>query len=187
MRTATPKIRRPRTLGRTTTLEVLGAHNHNHRRIRSRWAGHHRVLTELREQFLKGRNAQSETAKERFTTSTEHIADAATDSYDRDCALALLSSSQNALYEIDQALQRIADGSYGVCESSGRPIERARLRAIPWTRFGADAQAQLETHGGGGRVQLGELGTCLKSSDGEVDADDEPEEGIRPTKQDKAA
>jgi len=175
MSTFTTKSRAPRRLGKTSTLEILGATNG--RRIQRKWAEHHRRLTELRQQFLEGRSAQTESAKQRLSTSTEHIADAATDSYDRDCALALLSSTQNALYEIDQALNRIAEGSYGCCELSGEPIENERLQAIPWTRFSAQAQAQLEARGGGGRVQLGELGTCLKLSDGEA-AGDEDSEGV---------
>ena len=130
----------------------------------------------LREQFLQGRNVQSENAKEGLSTSIEHIADAATDSFDRDCALALLSSTQNALYEIEQALNRIANGTYGVCELSGKPIEVDRLRAIPWTRFSASAQSQLESRNGASRVKLGKVGSCLKSSDADESLDEDSEE-----------
>lgn len=170
MQTAKSKTKTPRKLGRSSTLEVLGLPNG--RRIPPKWLEHQRSLTEFREQFLQGRCAQTENAREWLSSSTEHIADAATDSYDRDCALALLSSSQNALYEIDQALKRIADGSYGICELTGQPIENARLKAIPWTRFSTHAQAQVEARGAGGRVQLGELGTCL-GRDGDDEEKDE--------------
>ena len=47
-----------------------------------------------------------------------HQADAGSDAYDRDFALSILSQEQNSLYEIDEALKRIDDGSYGVCEIS---------------------------------------------------------------------
>jgi len=104
------------------------------------------------------------------------MADAATDSYDRDCALALLSSAQEALYRIDQALARIADGTYGICELSGEPIERGRLKTIPWTRFSLAAQAQLEARGMANRPQLGKLGSCLKGLDSEEPVEEELEE-----------
>jgi RNA polymerase-binding transcription factor DksA len=168
------KIKPPRKVGKTSTIEVLGLPSGG--KVHRKWAEYHRKLTQLREQFLKGKSAQTETARQTLSPSTGHIADAATDSYDRDCALALLSSTQNALYEIDQALTRIVDGTYGKCELSGRPIEAERLKAIPWTRFSAAAQAHLEMRGGGGRVQLGELGTCLKVSDSEAVADDDMDE-----------
>jgi RNA polymerase-binding transcription factor DksA len=181
---STFKIKTPRKVGKTSTVEVLGLQNGG--KVRRKWAEYHRKLTDLRDQFLRGKSAQSETARQTLSTSTEHIADAATDSYDRDCALALLSSTQNALYEIDQALTRIADGTYGTCELSGDPIEADRLRAIPWTRFSATAQAHLEMRGGGGRVQLGELGTCLKVSDSEAAAEEDGEESAAPARREAA-
>jgi DnaK suppressor protein len=48
------------------------------------------------------------------------------------------------LAAIDQALARIADGSYGVCEGTGGPIGYERLAAQPWTRFSLEYQEQLE-------------------------------------------
>jgi RNA polymerase-binding transcription factor DksA len=51
---------------------------------------------------------------------------------------------QDALYEIDSALKRIEDGTYGICGLTGRPIPWERLEAIPWARFSFEAQAKLE-------------------------------------------
>lgn len=73
-----------------------------------------------------------------------HQADAGSDAYDRDFALSLLSQEQDALYEIDQALKRLEQGTYGVCELCTKPIPHARLEAIPFTRFTVDCQSQLE-------------------------------------------
>jgi len=170
--------KRAKKRGKSSTMEILGGLTE--RKIHRKWAEHHRRLTVLREQFLNGRNTQSESAKATLSNSSEHIADAATDSFDRDCALALLSSSQNALYEIDQALNRIVEGTYGICELSGQNIELERLRAIPWTRFCTTAQAQLESHGTGGRVQLGEVGSWLKTADHDSSPDDEWDEPAVP-------
>jgi RNA polymerase-binding transcription factor DksA len=73
-----------------------------------------------------------------------HQADAGSDAYDRDFALSILSQEQNSLYEIDEALKRIDDGSYGVCEISNKQIPRARLEARPFTRYTVECQADLE-------------------------------------------
>jgi len=73
-----------------------------------------------------------------------HQADAGSDAYDRDFALSLLSQEQDALYEIEEALKRIEQGTYGVCELSGKAIPHARLEAIPFARFTVECQSQLE-------------------------------------------
>lgn len=172
MKTKPLKLRTPQSRGKSSTQDILGGLNG--RKTHRKWSEHERRLFALREQFLKGRCAQSESARESLSTSTEHIADAATDSFERDCALALLSSTQNALYEIDQALNRIFDGTYGICELTGEPIEVDRLRAIPWTRFSALAQSQLENRGRTPRVQLGQVGSLLQPSD--ANESEEPDE-----------
>jgi RNA polymerase-binding transcription factor DksA len=46
-----------------------------------------------------------------------------------------LSKDQDALYEVEEALKRIENGSYGVCEMSNEPIPPSRLEAIPFARF----------------------------------------------------
>jgi RNA polymerase-binding transcription factor DksA len=73
-----------------------------------------------------------------------HQADAGSDAYDRDFALSLLSQEQNSLYEIDQALKRIDEGAYGMCEMSGKAIPHVRLEALPFTRYTVECQAELE-------------------------------------------
>jgi RNA polymerase-binding transcription factor DksA len=92
------------------------------------------------------------------------MADAATDHYDRDWALSMLSSEQNSIYQIEQAIERIRDGTYGICELTGKPIQQERLRAIPWTRFSAEAERELEKAGARKRTQLGERKTVAAAS-----------------------
>ena len=136
------------------------------------------MLTMLRERFCRELNDRSETARDQVPTYSEHMADAATDSYDRDCALAMLSSSQTLLYEIEQALNRITTGTYGVCEATGKPIEIERLTAIPWTRFTAEAQTALEVRGATSRPHLGALGSVVTAAQSEGQEDEEPEEPL---------
>jgi RNA polymerase-binding transcription factor DksA len=88
-----------------------------------------------------------------------HQADAGSDAYDRDFALSMLSKEQGSLYEIDEALKRIEDGSYGVCEICEKPIKHDRLEALPFTRYTVDCQAELEKrqHHNSARPQITSL------------------------------
>ena len=68
------------------------------------------------------------------------LGDAASDTYDRDFALSLLSEGSSAVLEIDEALGRIERGTYGICEMSARPT----LRAVPFARFTVECQAEIK-------------------------------------------
>ena len=115
-----------------------------------------------------------------------HMADSGTDNFDRDFALSLLSSDQDAVYEIEEALKRIEKKTYGICELTGKPIPRARLEAIPWTRFTVDAQAQLEREGALRSRRLGQLGSIdavgaiadVETEDGEEAEEQKQGKGI---------
>jgi RNA polymerase-binding transcription factor DksA len=76
----------------------------------------------------------------------QHMADAGTDTFDRDFALSLVSSEQEALAEIEAAIKRIHLGTYGVCEVTQKPIAKDRLLAVPFTRYSTEAQKQVERH-----------------------------------------
>jgi DnaK suppressor protein len=102
-------------------------------------------LLRVRAALLQRIKRLTQDAAEESPGYSIHMADAATDSFDRDLTLGLASFEQEALYEVDAALQRIADGTYGVCELTGRRIPWERLEAIPWTRFSFAAEAELET------------------------------------------
>ena len=75
----------------------------------------------------------------------QHMADLGTDNFDRDFALSLVSSEQEALFEIEEALDRIFEGTYGICEITGKPINRERLDAVPFTRFSVEGQKKFES------------------------------------------
>ena len=111
-----------------------------------------------------------------------HMADSGTDNFDRDFALSLLSADQDAVYEIEEALKRIEKGSYGVCELTGKTIPKARLDAIPWTRFTVEAQAQLEREGALRQRRLGALGTVDSAGAPEPEEDDDDEKSSRSEK-----
>ena len=72
-----------------------------------------------------------------------HLGDMASVTFDRELDEGLEDGAQYALDEIEAALGRIEDGSYGVCEVCGKPIGAERLTAIPWARLCIDDQRRL--------------------------------------------
>jgi DnaK suppressor protein len=73
-----------------------------------------------------------------------HMADMGTDNYEQEFTLGLVEKERNLLREINQALAKIQDGTYGICEGTGKPISKARLEAQPWARFSIEYARQKE-------------------------------------------
>ena len=118
------------------------------RKITSHRLVHQRArLLLIRSALLRQIKRLAEDALEDTPGYSIHMADAGTDSFDRDLILGLASFEHEALYEVDAALQRIDDGTYGICEVTGQLIPWKRLEAIPWTRFSIEAEVQLEILG----------------------------------------
>lgn len=69
-------------------------------------------------------------------------------SYDRDLLHSQRHSGQSVLRLVADALDRLADGGYGICEECGRPISLKRLDAVPWTPHCRDCQEQVESEAG---------------------------------------
>lgn len=154
---------RPGRKRKATTQDVVGPAL-TPERVRPRWKGHYRHLAQLRDYLVRRQADLTQDAIEESPSYSLHMADAATDNYDRDLALSMLSSEQDAVYEIDQALERIREGTYGRCELTGQPIEPERLEAIPWTRFSAAAEKELEREGAVKRARLGPRETVARES-----------------------
>jgi RNA polymerase-binding transcription factor DksA len=111
-----------------------------------------RLLIDLRNHVLESLGQHSEETLKRSAKEDagdlsgygQHMADAGTDTFDRDFALSLVSNEQEALSEVEAAIKRIRDGTYGICELTGKPISKDRLLAVPFTRYSAEAQKELE-------------------------------------------
>lgn len=73
-----------------------------------------------------------------------HMADQGTDTMDREMAFALASKSGRLVYHIDEALRRIKEGTYGICEKCGKQISAARLEAVPHARLCINCKAAEE-------------------------------------------
>ena len=73
-----------------------------------------------------------------------HQADAGSEDFDREFALSLVSSEQEGLYEIAEALKRLETNTFGICEMCSKPIKKARLKAVPFARFCLPCQTEVE-------------------------------------------
>jgi RNA polymerase-binding transcription factor DksA len=172
---------RSKKTGPATAASILGhdtvprAGNGN-AKIKPQWAKYHRHLLELRERLVHQMSGLAKESAEEMSNYSLHMADSGTDNFDRDFALSLLSSDQDAIYEIEEALKRIEKNTYGICELTAKPIPTPRLDAIPWTRFTVEAQSQLEREGALRQRRLGQLGTVDTTGGVDVEEDDEVEE-----------
>lgn len=128
-------------------------------RVPPKWRGHYRALLLLRDRLLGERGERLLEASQPIEPHSMDEADSATDEFDHDLALSILSAEQDALYEVEEAIKRILNGTYGVCEETGTAISASRLRAIPWTRFSREVQARLEKNAKVDRAHLGAVGS----------------------------
>jgi RNA polymerase-binding transcription factor DksA len=124
-------------------------------RVPRRWKWHYETLALMRDKLIEERNEALREAAEPIERHSMHQADSATNEFDRELAVSQLSAQQDALYEIEAAMRRILDGSYGACEQTGKRIPAERLKAVPWTRFREEVEAQLENTGELARPHLG--------------------------------
>ncbi|MEO0509764.1 MAG: TraR/DksA C4-type zinc finger protein [Verrucomicrobiota bacterium] len=148
-----------RVLGAASLADILGfnpsekkSRDLSDNDIPKKWQKYYKLLIELRNHVSDEIDLHtSDTLKHSsrddagdLSSYGNHQADAGTDTFDRDFALSLVSSEQEALNEIEEAIMRIKDGSYGVCEVTGKPIPAARLTAVPFARYSVEGQAEYE-------------------------------------------
>jgi DnaK suppressor protein len=137
-------------------------------KIKPEWSKYYNILLELRERLRNQMAGLARESAEELAGYSLHMADSGTDNFDRDFALSLLSSDQDA---------------YGVCELTGKTIPKIRLDAIPWTRFTVEAQMQLEKEGALRSRRLGSLGSV--DSVGGVEIEDDDRDDDKPAKESK--
>ncbi len=110
------------------------------------------MLLEKRREILRNVNEFEDEAlkKSRMDASGDlssmpiHMADIGTDNYEQEFALGLMDSERKLLKEIDEALERIEQQTYGICEGTGKPIPKVRLEAQPWARYCVEYARKLE-------------------------------------------
>ena len=75
---------------------------------------------------------------------TYHMADVASDTYDREFSLGLASNERQSLYELDDALKKMEEGTFGICEECKSLITKTRLNVVPFTRLCVKCQEKKE-------------------------------------------
>src|SRR6476659_1832166 len=90
------------------------------------------------------REALRSTSGSNLSNLPMHMADMGTDNYEQEFTLGLVEKDRQLLREINQALAKIRDGTYGICEGTGKPINKPRLEAQPWARFSIEYARQKE-------------------------------------------
>jgi RNA polymerase-binding protein DksA len=75
---------------------------------------------------------------------TYHMADVATDTYDREFSMGIASNERKVIYELDDALKRIEEGTFGICEECEGSISKNRLKAVPYARCCVKCQEKKE-------------------------------------------
>jgi RNA polymerase-binding transcription factor DksA len=135
-----------------------------------------KLLIDLRTHLTEGIERHSEETLKRsakddagdLSSYGQHMADAGTDTFDRDFALSMVANEQEALSEIEAAIKRIHDGTYGMCEATQKPIAKERLLAVPFTRYTAEAQKDLERNRHRSRTQAGLFGEMGEEGGGKI-------------------
>jgi len=111
-----------------------------------------RLLLEKRREIVGSVNEMRDEAlkKSRLDASGDlssmpiHMADLGTDNYEQELALDLMNSERKLLKQIDEALNRIEDKTYGICLATGKPVNKARLEAKPWARYSVEYAEMIE-------------------------------------------
>jgi RNA polymerase-binding protein DksA len=93
------------------------------------------------------REALRSTSGSNLSNLPIHMADMGTDNYEQEFTLGLVQKDRDILREINLALAKIQNGTYGICEGTGKPIGKPRLEAKPWARHGIEYARKLETRG----------------------------------------
>ena len=73
-----------------------------------------------------------------------HMADLGTDNYDQEFTLGLIENEQSTLELVNEALSRVAKGTYGLCDECDEPISKPRLQAIPYAKHCISCARKLE-------------------------------------------
>jgi DnaK suppressor protein len=82
-----------------------------------------------------------------LSTLPIHMADMGTDNYEQEFTLTLVETDRKLLRDINLALAKIQNGTFGICEGTGKPITKARLEVQPWARYSIEYAKKLERGG----------------------------------------
>jgi len=105
-----------------------------------------RIVSEV-ENIRKNSLSHRDAASGDVSAMPIHMADIGSDNYDKEFALELIVGEQQEVRDIDSALEKIEDGTFGVCESCGGKVGYGRLSAIPYARLCIECKRAEEREG----------------------------------------
>lgn len=113
-------------------------------------------LTGLRDELNRSLAGERETSSlQELSSEDQHPADLGTETFNRERDLGTLESLEEELDEVERALERLEQGTYGVCVACGRPIPPERLEALPATPFCVEDSALASAEAAPGVATLG--------------------------------
>ena len=170
-----------RTLGAASLADILGFNPVNESRAKfqekdvpKKWKKYYKLLVGLRDKYTRGISEHSDDVKTRASHDSagdmnaygQHLGDAGSESFERDLAFSILSDEKGTVAEIDAAIERIKNGTYGICEITGKPIPESRLEAIPFARYSKEGQEIKETEARKAKLASRNIPTTDFASDG---------------------
>ena len=112
--------------------------------IPPKWHRHYESLQSLRASLMEDHAERMSKILVVLERAGSDVVDDVSEQINHAMTLGILTREDNAIDEVDSAMERILNGTYGVCEKSGKLIPVARLRVVPWTRFTKEALEQIE-------------------------------------------
>lgn len=141
----------PQKIGPASIADILGFNPNISKQTETRdkdpsevpvkYRKYYKLLLKLKFDLRQG---LSRLTKEHLSYGSVPADDLDVETFDSGFALSLMSSEQEALAEIEMAIERIHNGTYGICELTGLPIEAERLEVVPFTRFSRQGQEEQE-------------------------------------------
>lgn len=105
-------------------------------------------LEAVRVEYADLHNQSEQASLGELSNNDQHQADIGTETFDRERDLSLLEQVEAELADIEHALERLEEGTYGVCEACSKPIGDERLEAVPAARFCREDQDKAEGEAG---------------------------------------
>ena len=102
------------------------------------------TLNAHRNEILKQYEHDVRAGQEASDEGSDDVVDRANNAYSRELLFSLSDGERHTLLRVEEALQRVESGAYGVCINCGNEIRSGRLRAVPWARYCIDCQELAE-------------------------------------------
>ena len=103
-----------------------------------------RVEEEMRRQESTSLSSSQRDSSGDLSGYSFHLADAGTDTYERQFAANLVTAEQKIVFEVDGALLRVEDGTYGICRKCNKNIGKKRLEIVPYARLCRKCKEKME-------------------------------------------